>query len=245
MTMTTIGGGTCADCGFDAARWSEDDIERTLAHSDDLIGYVLEGADDSVRSASVDAVAPVAAHTDDVAAVHALMHHLDQLAAQRRSLDPIEPMTGSVESLHASGGGVPKASVARADVDPAGIVGDAQNNRRNHGRPWQALCIYSSDRLQELRVEGHPIVAGGAGENLLISGVDWSQMRGGLTISVGQSVRLRTSSPAAPCHKIGDCFTDRHWDRIAHGERPGWARWYASVLVGGSIEPGDSVTISS
>jgi hypothetical protein len=42
-TMTTL---TCTDCGFDGSRWSDDDIERTVAHADDLIGYVLEGADD-------------------------------------------------------------------------------------------------------------------------------------------------------------------------------------------------------
>ncbi len=69
-------------------------------------------------------------------------------------------------------------------------------------------------------------------------------MRGGLTISVGHVV-LRTSAPAAPCHKIGDCFTDRYWDRIDHDERPGWARWYASVISGGAVAPGDTVTVTA
>jgi MOSC domain-containing protein YiiM len=237
---------TCDACGFDGARWSDDDIERTLAHADDLIGYVLEGAAPDVRAAIHDAVPPPAVGDDDaLVTVHALMHHLDELAAERRSREVFEPMIGRVASLHASAGGVPKRSIDRADVDAGGIVGDAQNNRRNHGRPWQALCTYSSDQLEALRDEGHPIDPGGAGENLLVSGIDWSRMRGGLTIEIGGRVRLRTSGPAAPCHKIGDCFTDRHWDRIHHDERPGWARWYASVLVAGAIEPGDAVIVTA
>ncbi len=231
---------TCDVCGFDGARWSDDDLERTLAHTDDLIGYVIAGAPDeaSLAAFSNDAV------DDPVVATHAVMHRLDELAAIRRSDDSFEPMVGAVASIQVSSGGVPKSAVAEAIVGPGGIEGDGQNNRHHHGRPWQALCVYSSERLDELVAEGHPIGPGAAGENLTISGVDWSRMRGGLTIEIGD-VRLRTSSPAAPCHKIGDCFTERHWNRIDHVERPGWSRWYASVLAGGAIRPGDPVTITA
>ena len=41
---------TCDECGFDGARWSDGDLERTLAHTADLVGYVLEGADDDFVS---------------------------------------------------------------------------------------------------------------------------------------------------------------------------------------------------
>ncbi len=237
--MTTL---TCDHCGFDGSRWSNDDVERTLAHTDDLIGYVLEGADDTDGA---DATAlPAGPDDDPLAAVHALMHHLHEVASGRRAANDFEPMVGTVDSLQASGGGVPKASIPVADIGPSGVIGDEQNNRRHHGRPWQAVCLYSSDRIEALRSEGHPIAAGATGENLTISGIDWSRMRGGLTITIGD-VALRTSGPAAPCHKIGQCFTDRHWDRIDHVAHPGWARWYASVLTGGTIRPGDTVTITA
>ena len=138
----------------------------------------------------------------------------------------------------------------------SGVIGDVQGNRKNHGRPWQAICLYSSDLLADLRSEGHPVEAGGTGENLTMSGIDWSRMRGGLTVTIASAgvnsgagasggVVLRTSGPAAPCHKIGDCFSERHWNRIDHTERPGWARWYASVLAGGTIAPGDTITITA
>ena len=232
---------TCVDCGFDGSRWSDDDLERTLAHTDDLIGYVLEGADDTVVAQAL--VDPVERDDDPVVAAHAVMHRLHALATARRAADDFEPMVGRVVSLQASGGGVPKASIPTAEIGPEGVVGDVQGNRRNHGRPWQAICLYSSDLLAELRSEGHPIVAGGTGENITVSGIDWSRMRGGLEITIGDVV-LRTSSPAAPCHKIGECFAGRYWNRIDHVENPGWARWYASVLSGGTVAPGDPVTIT-
>ena len=172
------------------------------------------------------------------------MHRLHELAAARRHAEVFEPMAGRIDSLQASGGGAPKLSIPLAEIGPGGVLGDVQGNRRNHGRPWQAICLYSSDLIEALRAEGHPIAAGGTGENLTISGIDWSRMRGGLTITIGDVV-LRTSSPAAPCHKIGDCFTERHWNRIDHVERPGWARWYASVLSGGTVSPGDAVTVTA
>jgi MOSC domain-containing protein YiiM len=232
----------CTDCGFDGSRWSDDDLERTLAHADDLIGYVLEGAAPAFVAEAT--AAPIRSDDDVVASVHAVMHRLHELAAARRVAEVFEPMVGHIDSLQSSGGGVPKASIPLAEIGPGGVVGDVQGNRRNHGRPWQAICMYSSDLIAALRAEGHPINAGGTGENLTIRGIDWSRMRGGLTITIGDVV-LRTSSPAAPCHKIGDCFTERHWNRIDHVERPGWARWYASVLIGGTVSPGDVVTVSA
>ena len=229
---------TCDVCGFEASRWSADDLERTLAHTGDLIGYVLSGSPDHALLGA----RPLDVDDDPIVATHTVMHRLDELAGARRVAEVFEPMVGSVASLQASVGGVPKLPIAEAVVGRGGIEGDGQDNRRNHGRPWQALCLYSSDLLEALAAEGHPIAAGAAGENLTISGIDWSRMRGGLTIEIGD-VRLRTSSPAAPCHKIGDCFVERDWNRIDHVERPGWARWYASVLVGGTIRPGDRLTV--
>jgi len=239
---------TCTDCGFDGARWSDDDIERTLAHTDDLIGFVLEGADDTFMAAAAAVVQPVDVDVDPVASAHAVMHRLHDVTAMRREAEAFVPMVGRVESLQASGGGVPKVSIPVADIGPSGVIGDVQGNRKNHGRPWQAICLYSSDLIADLRREGHPVEAGGTGENLTMSGIDWSRLRGGLMVTIASAsgeVVLRTSGPAAPCHKIGDCFSERHWNRIDHTERPGWARWYASVLTGGTIAPGDTVTITA
>lgn len=224
-------------CGFDEQRWSPTDVERTLVHADDLIGYVVDGWS-AAPSVDIDGAA------DPIDAVHTLMHHLDRLAAERRAADTFEPMAGVVAALHASGGGVPKRAIESAEVDASGIVGDRQGNRQHHGRPWQALCLFSIDVIDELTAEGHPIVPGSVGENISVAGVDWSRLRGGLTIDIGE-VRLRTSSPAAPCRKVAGSFADGDWNRIDHTTRPGRARWYASVIAGGSVSPGDPVVITA
>jgi len=240
MPMTVL---TCDECGFDGARWSASDVERTLAHAEDLVGFVLEGARDDVIAASR-RNSPIVDGDDAVVATHAVMHRLYELAQVRRANDVFEPMVGEVASLQVSRGGAPKLPIEAARVEIGGLVGDRQANRSHHGRPWQAVCLYSGDRIAALQLEGHPIAAGSTGENLTISGIDWSRLRGGLVVTIGE-VQLRTSGPAAPCHKIGDCFIDRQWMRIDHVERPGWARWYASVLTGGNIAQGDTVTVSS
>lgn len=230
---------SCAQCGFDGSRWTAEDLERTLAHADDLAGVVVAewpGAPPAVSAAPSDG--------DPVAAVHALMHRLDELAALRRAAEPFEPMTGVVASIQSSRGGVPKRPLAVAEIDRRGLVGDVQGNRRHHGRPWQAVCLYSRDVLDALAAEGHPIDAGTAGENVTLAGIDWSRLRGGLTLAIGD-VRLRTTSPTTPCRKIATCFADRRFDRIHHDRHPGWSRWYASVLEGGTIHPGDRVVVTA
>lgn len=245
--MTTL---SCDECGFDAARWSDEDLARTLGKTDILVGHVVAGADPAfvagqrVDDEQGDERGDEQGDVDAVVATHELMHRLHQLAAARRANEAFAPMVGRVDSLQASGGGVPKAQVAVAEIGIGGLIGDAQGDRTHHGRPWQAVCLYSSDVLAALRAEGHPIGAGAAGENVTVAGIDWTRMRGGLTIAIG-SVRLRTSAPATPCHKIADCFIDRELNRIHHGEHPGWARWYASVVTGGTIRPGDTVTVEA
>ena len=39
-------------------------------------------------------------------------------------------------------------------VDAAGIVGDRQGNRQHHGRPWQALCLFSIYVIDDLAACG-------------------------------------------------------------------------------------------
>lgn len=231
---------TCAECGFDAARWSDDDIERTLVHADDLLQYALAGSPTALGDEFGEPFVP---DPDPIVGTHRLMHALRELAGRRASTETFDPMTGTIDSLQAAAG-LPKASVPEAVVAVDGLLGDHQTNRRNHGRPWQAVCLYSADLIDDLRNEGNSIIAGSAGENLTLRGIDWARLRGGLTIEIG-AVRLLTSSPAAPCHKIGDNFIDREWARIGHDEHPGWARWYASVLQGGTVRPGDPVTVRS
>jgi MOSC domain-containing protein YiiM len=175
---------------------------------------------------------------------HELLHHLGDIAAIRNLFeDPVGPLEGSVAQVNGSNGGVPKEAMPTATVGLGGLEGDRQATRRHHGRPWQAVCLYSADIIDALQQEGHPITAGDVGENLTLQAIDWSALRAGLVVVIGD-VSLRLSSPAAPCSKTSYAFSDGNHMRMDHHRHPGWARWYASVLRGGTIRPGDRVEVS-
>lgn len=174
---------------------------------------------------------------------HDLFHRLAQVADIRRTLETSMPvMRGAVSQINASDGGVPKSAIPSAVIGAAGLKGDRQATRRHHGRPWQALCVYSTDVIDALAAEGHPITAGSTGENLTLSGIDWHRLRGGLVVSIGD-VRCRLSMPATPCSKTSGSFRDGEHNRMNHADHPGWSRWYASVLAGGTIRTGDAVSV--
>ncbi len=148
--------------------------------------------------------------------------------------------TGRLDRINVSDGGVPKSAVDSAEVGRRGVLGDRQAARQHHGRPWQALCLWSSEVIDELAGLGHPIAAGSAGENLTIGGLDWGALRGGEVLRIG-SMTAQLSHPAVPCAKNAPWFSDGAFGRIHHDENRRWTRWYATVLTTGAIATGDVV----
>lgn len=149
---------------------------------------------------------------------------------------------GQVHQISISNGGVPKLAVERATIDETGVVGDVQADRVHHGRPEQALCLYSLEVIEALRAEGHPIAPGAAGENITISGLDWARVTPGKTITFGP-VRAEITGYASPCAKNARWFEDGHFMRMHSGRHPGESRVYARVLQGGAISAGDPVEL--
>lgn len=176
-------------------------------------------------------------------AVHDLWHHLIDIADGRVTRGDSTPAdSGTVTQVNRSTGGVPKLPVDVAMVGRRGLEGDVQTARMHHGRPWQALCLWSADVIDGLRAEGHPIEAGSAGENLTLRGLDWDRLRAGTVLGIG-GVRCQLSAPAVPCAKNARWFSDGDFNRILHSRHAGWSRWYASVLAPGEIRPGDDVEV--
>ncbi len=176
-------------------------------------------------------------------AVHDATHHLHDVGRIRVALgDGVAQQQGRVTHLAVSGGGVPKTAVDGFDVGWSGADGDVQGDRRHHGRPFQALCLWSEDVLAELRAEGHPIGPGMAGENITVAGLDWASLRPGALVRVG-SVVGEISSHATPCAKNAGWFADREFRRIDHDDHPGWSRLYATVRQPGHVHVGDAVEV--
>jgi hypothetical protein len=176
-------------------------------------------------------------------AVHDARHHLFDVGRIRAGAGHGAPHAlGTVAGLHRSHGGVPKQSIDTADVSWAGLSGDAQNDRRNHGRPFQALCLWSTEVLGALADEGHPIAAGAAGENVTVAGVSWETLLPGTIVRLGEVV-AEISSYATPCAKNAAWFADRDFKRIDHDANPGWSRLYAWVLEAGTVGVGDDFEV--
>ena len=177
-------------------------------------------------------------------AVHDATHHFMDVGRGLSALKLGAPAhSGVVERVNASDGGVPKLPTEGGPVGHRGLAGDRQQNRKHHGRPFQALCLWSSEVLAELAGDGHPIGPGSAGENLTLSGIDWRSLRPGTRVRLG-SVLAELSFPAVPCANQTQWFSDGDFGRIAYERNPQWVRWYAWVREPGEVRPGDAVHVS-
>jgi len=147
-----------------------------------------------------------------------------------------------VHQINVSQGGVPKLPVAGAEIDEAGVVGDVQADRVHHGRPEQALCLFSLEVIERFQAEGHSIAAGSAGENITIEGLDWSEVVPGKRMSIGP-VEIEITHYTTPCAKNARWFSDGRYNRMHESKHPGESRVYARVLKGGPITAGDQVEL--
>ncbi|HKB13896.1 MAG TPA: MOSC domain-containing protein [Vicinamibacterales bacterium] len=153
-------------------------------------------------------------------------------------------LSGRIESINTSRGGVPKQPVFEAFVTIEGIDGDRQHDRRFHGGPDRAVVIYSLEVIKALQAEGHPIAVGTAGENLTLSGVEWVAVAPGVELTIGE-VRLVITKYASPCYKIAGSFAGGDSMRIAQKTHPGWSRVCARVLQEGLIRVGDACQLQA
>lgn len=151
-------------------------------------------------------------------------------------------MSAHVVQLSRSRGGVPKLPIDEAVVTAAGLAGDRQRDRRFHGGPQRALCLYSDELIEQLAVEGHPIARGTIGENVTIRGLEWSELRPGARLAIGE-VEVEITTYAAPCKTIRGSFLNENFTRISQKLHRGWSRVYCRVLREGTIRVKDQVTL--
>jgi MOSC domain-containing protein YiiM len=153
-----------------------------------------------------------------------------------------DEFVGRITGLQRSNGGVPKLPVETAAVGEQGMEGDRQRNRRFHGGPDRALCLYAQERIDALGAEGHPIVRGAVGENVTIAGLPWERVRPGARLTLGE-VEVEVTSYTSPCDNIEGAFLDGRFPRISQKVHPGWSRVYVRIRRGGSIHVGDPVRL--
>lgn len=153
-------------------------------------------------------------------------------------------MTGRLESINTSRGGVPKLPLLEELVTTRGLSGDRQNNVESHGGSNRAVVIFSLEVIRALQREGHPIDVGTTGENFTISGIDWQDVVPEGELQIG-SVLVAVTTYAGPCSKIRRSFRGDDFSRISQKLHPGWSRVCARVMREGVVQVGDPVVWSA
>ena len=154
-------------------------------------------------------------------------------------------LRGRLESIQVSNGGVPKLSVVHpVRIGANGLEGDRQRDLRHHGGPDRAVCLLAQELIDALRANGHPINRGTTGENLTISGLEWSLVQSGARLAIGDVV-LEITRPAHPCKNLVGSFSDGDFSRLSAKLHPGRTRMYARVVRPGIVQPGDAVSLQS
>ena len=129
-------------------------------------------------------------------------------------------------------------------VEPMGLLGDAQADLTVHGGPDKAVYAYPAGHYPRWAAEfpdhAHQFIAGGVGENLTIAGIAEDTVCVGDVHAIG-TARLQVCQPRQPCFKFALRFGN---DRLPNAMlRNGRSGWYYRVLQPGLIAAGDAVTL--
>ena len=163
-----------------------------------------------------------------------------------------EPLSrGSCVSVNI-GCGIPKTKVKEALVTPMGLLGDSQAGPYiaiwgGHAGFNKAVMLWSSEVISEINaIEGKEasFFYGASGEQLTLSGVDWTLMKTGVRVAIGAQVLLEVTLLKGPCKNLDryfSCPADKV--RIDPKKFPDSARILAKVLVPGKVSVGDEVLI--
>ena len=166
----------------------------------------------------------------------------------------MEPITGVIEGLFsgpmegiADGFSLPKQSVSSAVVNSSGIDGDSNKFRYNKkkGDPDMAILLLTIAELEELKLRGFSIQPGDFGENILLKDIHFSDLMPDVILNIGSEVVLQVSRICDPCSKLSQLpkIGKTHIKQLLR-ESNGLRGWYARILQGGTIAPGEKVILS-
>jgi MOSC domain-containing protein YiiM len=128
-------------------------------------------------------------------------------------------------------------------VTKDGIAGDDQADRKHHGGPDKVLCLFADTQYDRLESHFNRVFPRPAfGENLLLSGVDDSDLCIGDTLNIGSAL-LQVSQPRRPCYKISAIYEEPGlaW----YFQDTGYTGCYLRCLQAGLICAGDEVRLHS
>ena len=145
-------------------------------------------------------------------------------------------MRGTLTYLNISAGGMPKTPVLLARVTRGGVEGDRQRNKKHHGGPDRAVCLYSEELYAWLREQGVPVTNGNVGENFTTRGLDLSRLAKGDRLRVGECT-IEITGVRTPCSQL------KKWDVDLPELIVGQSGWVARVVEEGLVRPGDPIEL--
>ena len=147
-------------------------------------------------------------------------------------------MKGTLVQVNVSPGGTPKRPVERARVTRDGVEGDWQRNRKHHGGPNRAVCLFSTELYDRLRGFGIDLEPGSVGENFTTSGIDLERLAKGDRLCVGGCL-IEITDVRVPCRNL------KQWDADLPELIVGFSGWVAKVVEEGDVAAGDVVERAS
>ena len=146
-------------------------------------------------------------------------------------------MPAKLVQVNVSAGGMPKLPVESARVTKDGLEGDRQKNRKFHGGPNRAVCLFSEELYDELRDAGIDIANGSVGENFTTRGVDMRRLGKGDRLRFGADCVIEITDVRVPCTNL------KKWDPDLPELIVGRSWWVAKVVEEGLVRPGDAIEV--
>ena len=145
-------------------------------------------------------------------------------------------MTATLVQLNVSDGGMPKLPVPSARVTRHGVDGDYQRNKKYHGGPNRAVCIFSRELYDWLRDQGIDLKNGSVGENFTTQGLNLNALDKGDRLRVGDCV-IELTDVRVPCSNL------KKWDVDLPEMIVGRSGWVAKVIEEATVRPGDAIEV--
>ena len=124
-------------------------------------------------------------------------------------------------------------------LGPEGLEGDHQANRRVHGGPEMAVCVYPIEHYQEMgRRLGVELSAGAFGENFTIEGLIEEEVCIGDTLRVGTAI-VQVSKAREPCVNLARRY--RNPAIVRWVVETGFSGFYLRVIQTGRVQGGDRI----
>lgn len=147
--------------------------------------------------------------------------------------------SGTVLAVCLGTGGIPKFAVQSAVVEELGLVGDGHRFHR-HGGAHRAVCLFAIEDYATLRRDGVPCDAPGTfGENVLTEGLDYSALRPGDELAIGDEVVIAIHDVREPCGTLKR--VDKRFPDLMLG-RSGFV---CRVVRGGTLRAGMAIARAS